>query len=58
MKEIYGAMKLRSFHFSANNAKWMSEEEPDLLAEDVIEVAGNFYYALIGQNAYEHYYYH
>ena len=32
-------------------AKWMSEEEPDLLAEDVIEVAGYFYFALTGQNA-------
>ena len=38
MKESYGAMKLRSFHFQANKAKWMSEEELDLLAEDVIEV--------------------
>ena len=38
MKESYGAMKLRSFHFQANKAKWMSEEELDWLAEDVIEV--------------------
>ena len=51
MKERYGAMKPRSFHFQANKAKWMSEEELDLLAEDVIKVAGYFYFALIGQNA-------
>ena len=29
----------------------MSEEEPDLLVEDVIKVAGYFYFALIRQNA-------